>query len=271
MRVLDLRGAATSAWYDLGTWGEAPQGEPGPARDGLGVVDVDVFRSERLFDAVELRFHLRPAHDGDKPRVQRATLCVSNTTGNAELATRGARSAEPPEPALWQRRLDVPFRSQRTEDPAIAGRICSPTSVSMVLAWYGIERPTAEVAARAYDAQHDIYGGWARAVQAAFEQGLPGYVTRFSAWDGVRREIAAGRPVIVSLRAREGELAGAPYESTGGHLVVITGFDERGDVHVNDPATADPAKGVVTYSREDMERVWLDRGGVAYVLLPPGS
>ena len=66
----------------------------------------------------------------------------------------------------------------------------------------------------------------------------------------IRAEIAAGRPVIVSIRAREGELAGAPYESTGGHLIVITGFDERGDVHVNDPATADPARGIVTYSNQ---------------------
>jgi uncharacterized protein YvpB len=198
-------------------------------------------------------------------------LCVSNTTGDPSLAGWQRPSQETPEPALWQRRLDVPFRSQRTEDPAIAGRICSPTSVSMVLAYYGLERPTAAVADRAYDAEHDIYGGWARAVQAAFEEGLPGYVARFGSWDGVRREIAAGRPVIVSIRAREGELAGAPYASTGGHLIVVTGFDERGDVHVNDPATTDPRQGVVTYAREDMERVWLGKGGVAYVLLPPGS
>ena len=46
-------------------------------------------------------------------------------------------------------------------------------------------------------------------------------------------------------------------------------FDAEGNVHVNDPAAADPAEGVVTYAREDMERVWLGKGGVAYVLLPP--
>ena len=83
MRVLDLRDDVTSAWYDLGAWGQAPDGVPGPARDGLGVVDVDVFRSARTFDAVELRFRLRSAPDGRRPAVRRVALCVSNTTGDA--------------------------------------------------------------------------------------------------------------------------------------------------------------------------------------------
>jgi len=248
-----------------------PERPKGPVRDELGVVDVDVFRSERTFDAVELRFVLRAAPDGGCPRLDSAWLCVSNTTGDPDVVARFCARPEEVDPALWQRRLDVPFRSQRGEDPAIAARICSPTSVAMVLAWYGIERPTAQVAARAYDAEHDIYGGWARAVQAAFVEGAPGLVMRFASLEELYPHIAEGRPVIVSIRASEGELRGAPYPSTGGHLIVVTGFDAEGNVHVNDPAAADPAQGVVTYAREDMERVWLARGGVAYVLLPPGS
>jgi len=271
LRVWSHAEDALSAWYDLGIWGIAPEGPRAAVRDELGAVDVDVFRSERTFDAVELRFHLRPAPDGSTPKVRSVMVCVSNTQGDPELAQRFAGTPDDLPAELWQRRLDVPFRSQRTENPAIAGRICSPTSVAMVMAYYGVERPTGYMAVKTYDPEHGIYGGWARAVQAAFEEGVPGCVTRFSSLDEVRRHIAEGRPVIASIRADKGELAGAPYESTGGHLIVITGFDERGDVHVNDPATSDPAKGVTTYAREDMERVWLGRGGVAYILSRPGS
>jgi len=258
-----------SSWYDLGTWGVAPDGVPGPVRDLHGVVDVDVFRSEQVFDAVQARFALRDTDEGELPRLRRVALCVSNTTGDSGLAADHAKRPDPVSPESWQRRLDVPFRSQRSEDPAIAGRICSPTSVSMVMAYHGVERQTSYVAGRAYDAEHDLYGGWSRAVQAAFEEGVPGYVTRFGSWGEVRAEIAEGRPVIASIRAREGELRGAPYESTGGHLIVITGFDAEGDVLVNDPAASNRAEGIVKYAREDMQRVWLDRGGVAYVLQPP--
>jgi hypothetical protein len=70
----------------------------------------------------------------------------------------------------------------------------------------------------------------------------------------------------VSLRAGEGELSGAPYPSTSGHLIVIVGFDGDGDVWVNDPA-APAAKSVRRrYDREELGRAWFGHGGVAYVL-----
>ena len=35
---------------------------------------------------------------------------------------------------------------------------------------------------------------------------------------------------------------------------------------VGDPAVSDPLKGKLVYKRADMQTVWLDRGGTAYVL-----
>jgi hypothetical protein len=37
-------------------------------------------------------------------------------------------------------------------------------------------------------------------------------------------------------------------------------------VLVNDPAAANAQAGQLAYSREDLDRVWLQKGGVAYVL-----
>jgi hypothetical protein len=54
-------------------------------------------------------------------------------------------------------------------------------------------------------------------------------------------------------------------------LLVLCGFDERGDVFVNDPAAGTPELGQLTYRREQLERVWMARGGTSYVLLAPES
>ena len=37
---------------------------------------------------------------------------------------------------------------------------------------------------------------------------------------------------------------------------------------VNDPAAETAEKGMATYKREDMDKVWFARGGVGYVLMP---
>ena len=138
----------------------------------------------------------------------------------------------------------------------------------MLLEHRGVSRPTQQVADLLYDKRHDIYGNWTRAVQGAFEFGVPGYLARFGDWKAVEEQLAAGQPLVISIAAKQGELAGAPYESTAGHLLVLTGFDGQGGAHVNDPAVSDAATGARTYSRADLERVWMARGGTSYVLLP---
>ena len=256
------RGAEWSPWLYAGDWGVTPPAEPLVAFD-RGRVDVDWFRSDELWERAQYR--LTGAGD-PLPRLARFALCFSDRTdgGTPPEPVWGPRLSE----AGWQRRLEVPFRAQGAEGPELGPRICSPTSVSMLLAYRGVECPTAEVAARAYDRAHDIYGNWPRAVQAAYSYGVPGYVTRFADWYEVRRMIVQGQPLVVSIRAKEGELANAPYPSTNGHLLVLTGFDERGDVLVNDPAASGAEQGVAVYSREEMERVWMGNGGTAYVLEP---
>ena len=61
----------------------------------------------------------------------------------------------------------MPFRSQKVERKEIRGRICSPTSVSMVLAYRGVDRPTEEVAQTIFDESNRIFGNWPRAVAGA--------------------------------------------------------------------------------------------------------
>ena len=64
--------------------------------------------------------------------------------------------------------------------------------------------------------------------------------------------------------------------SSNGHLVVIVGFTESGDVVVNDPAAHTAAGVRHVYDRTQFENAWLPTsGGLVYVIhddahpLPP--
>lgn len=249
-----------SRWMHLGDWGEfAPPVAARATSCAGGRVAVDEFRGERAFRAAQVRLRARAREPGLELRVRRLTLCFSDRD-------RTVAPLAPPFARPWGRVIDVPARSQKTERPEIAGRICSPTSVAMVLAYRGVEVTTLDVAERAFDVAHDIYGNWPRNVQAAYSFGIPGYLARFGDWAHVERLVAEGTPLVLSIAVKPGQLANAPYESTPGHLVVLVGFDAEGHCVVNDPAVPDPGAARRTYRRDELETVWMRRGGTAYVL-----
>ena len=65
------------------------------------------------------------------------------------------------------------------------------------------------------------------------------------------------------------ELDGAGY-GTNGHLMVVAGFTDSGDVVVNDPAShllKDDAQVRTTYRRDQLENAWVPHsGGTVYVI-----
>lgn len=250
------------AWMHVGDWGEreyAPTLAERVVSCPAGRVDVDVFRGERAFAAAELRVRTFRRVDAGSVVVKRVSACFSDRE-------RTVAALEPLARRPLGVVLDVPMRSQKSERAEIASRICSPTSLAMLLGFRGVSVPTLEVAERAYDAAHDLYGVWPRNVQTAYSFGVPGHVARYSDWNAVERAIADGTPLVVSIAVKEGQLAGAPYATTAGHLLVLAGFDEEGNCVVNDPAAPDASTVRRTYSRGDMEVVWMRRGGTAYVL-----
>ena len=172
----------------------------------------------------------------------------------------------------WGKVLKVPERSQMVEDAKIAGDICSPTSVSMVLEFHGIDRKTADVAAAVYDHGAKIYGNWPCNTAYAHRAGAgDAYVKKCVSLCEVEAEIAADRPVVLSHRWKKGELTNAPISRSSGHLIVVVGFTKEGDVVVNDPA-ANPRKGQTirrTYKRAEIEHTWLkNAGGIVYIIHP---
>lgn len=268
IRVGRREGDFWTRFYFLGTWGRRESFKGKYLRDENGFINLDYFQSNREYDRIQYRFKLETGADGRRPVPRRVGLAYSNTLNNEALARKFRETVDPGPKEKWARRLPVPFRSQFWESPRIGSLICSPTSVSMVLEYRGEKKPTEVVADRMYDPAYKLYGNWWRAVQAAYSWGVPGYVERFGDWNAVKRYIAAGQPVIASIRINKGEMSHKPQRQSNGHLIVIVGFTENGDVLINDPVGETVEEGTAAYKREDMEKIWLGRGGVAYILQP---
>lgn len=253
---------AWTPWLPLGVYGPGeglPRSERSSPARGVRVA-TDLVCSARPATAAEVLLELR-GRSPRRPQVRALTAC---------RWLRGPPPLRLPRPSpAWGRELrGVPRRSQRVEDAAIASRICSPTSLAMVLAFHDHVLPTGAVARAVYDHGADIYGNWAFNVAYAASLGLRAAAVHCDGFDDIEREVLAGRPVVISHRYRAGELRGAPVDATDGHLIVVVGFTEEGDVIVHDPA-APPDSVRRIYAREELRRTWLERGeGIAYFIAP---
>lgn len=235
--------------------------------DAAGPVttDVDVFLTRRPVEALRLRLRLRAA---DVRGVLSAPWLLSVSAAGEPIDAVAPPGTSAAGPAARGVRLAVPALSQMTEDPAIALRVCSPASVAMVLGFWGRSVTIAALAAEIHHPGLDLYGVWPAAIRAAARRGVAGYLLRFPDWASARWCLEQGLPVIASIRYAAGELTGAAIEATTGHLVVLTGYEDD-VVLVNDPAAPDGAAVPRRYRAEELQRVWLERAGVGYVLFAP--
>lgn len=246
-----------SPWMWLGEWNVSLRPAQLVQSFDDARIEVDTFTAKTPWRALRLRVRART--DGSAPLGFELDRLTCMPTLRAARGVFGAPAAAVP-------RIAAKFRSQRDEDASIASRICSPTSLAMVLEVHGVHAATAEVARRAFDPFHDLYGNWNRAIQTATSFGVTGRLERIASWKRAEELVRGGQPLILSIAAKPGELRGAPYASTSGHLLVLSGFDEHGDALVLDPAASDAKSGEATYARTDLENVWLKRGGTTYVL-----
>jgi len=234
---------------------------PIPSRAGALASDVDVFVTPEPAEAVRLRLRFRAV---DLRGLATAPWFVSLSAWD------GARVPAAARPVSGLVRLAVPPRSQMEEDETIRHRICSPTSVAMVLDYLGERLDTRELAAAVFHPGLDLYGVWPAAIRAAGRHGVAGYLLRFPDWAAAAWCLGERLPIIASVRYAAGELTGAAIPETAGHLLVLVGYD--GDrVLVNDPAAPDRRSVERAYRLDELERVWLERSGVGYVLFRPAA
>jgi hypothetical protein len=240
-----------------------PRSEPGAGGAGLRH-EVDVLRLDPGLEADAFAVRLTLYGGPDTPVVRRLAVSITHRGRPVPDA-----AADPPLGRAVQ--LAVPARSQHAEHPDVADLVCSPTSLGMVLHFYGVDQPTPVLSEAVFDHGAEIYGNWAFNVAHAGGQGLAAVVRHFPTLGDLERELQAGHPVIISIAFGRDELPESPtVRGTAGHLLVVTGVTAGGDFYVNDP-DADPARGEPVarrYPRDRLRGAFLAHGGVGYVLTP---
>jgi len=277
---------ATSSWDTLAVWAGGDRfvrrtTDTGQA-DDLASVNVDTWVVPGGVRAYQLRVTLaRAAGQAASPSVDSVGAVSSLLPEVSDVATSRPGVAR----GIV---LDVPRYSQmvhRGHYPEYGGggeAWCSPTSTSMVLGYYdalpaaptyswvpaGHVDPWVDHAARmTYDADYAGTGNWPFNTAYAASQTGHAFVTRLRSLREAERFIAAGIPLVASIAFGRGGLSGAPISASAGHLLVIVGFTDTGDVVVNDPAATTRAGVRRTYDRGQFEDAWIPTsGGTVYVI-----
>ena len=208
-------------------------------------VDVDVIRSTQPFDGIEVR----AGRVDFKALAFAAPLHLS-----ASMPYLGEACI-----------LDVPARTQYVLEEERGW--CSPTAVSMINAYHGIDYGVAYTARGVFDRAYNGTGNWAFNVAFSGTLGLRAAVVYLRNLDHAQRFIEAGLPLAISYGWSDGELAGAPLDHSDGHLAVLRGFTANGDCAMNDPAAPNIR---VVYPRAAVERIWQRNKCVAYAIAPVG-
>lgn len=290
-------GSGQTGWYVMGRWaaddGAFHRTSVGGQSDTNGTVDVDTFVAAGSLTSWQLRVTLyRPAGSTDTPS-------LASVGAMASALPKSKPTPSSPGSAAGTV-LEVPGYSQQIH----AGQYpqwngggeawCSPTSSSMVLAFWGTgptpddyswvdpsyADPWVDYAARnTFDYQYDGCGNWPFNAAYAGRYGLDGFVTRLRSLTEAESFITAGIPLVLSLSFSKSQIPGLDY-STNGHLLVLVGFDASGDPVLNDPNSADDASVRKPVPRADFESAWLtSSGGIVYVMhqastplpTPPGQ
>jgi hypothetical protein len=231
-------------------------------------VHVDNLVLDRPASSFKIRAKLQSfsLDKGINPIIRRIAIAVSGQVNDADQFAKLSRPVKIE--GDWRRDLGVPFRPQGDGYKSFAGVICSPTSTSMVLQYFGVNRTTDENALAIYDPENDMFGNWGRNIARAGDLGMDAWLDRFRNWDKVKSYIANGQPLIANIRFKAGEFPSNVQKATAGHLIVIRGFTKDGDVIVNDPASRDKGNGVI-YKANELAKAWFENsGGVGYVIHP---
>nr|WP_312578195.1 C39 family peptidase [Sedimentibacter sp.] len=155
---------------------------------------------------------------------------------------------------------NVPMISQLASGHKDSHSICSPTSLTMVLKYYGIPVELDDVTNGTFDTGSELYGNWPQNSAYAGEQGMRAYTKKCVSINAVKNLIAKDIPVVASVVSKEKEeLDGAISAFPSGHLMVVIGFkivDGEEYIVVNDPAANTDEEVRKYYKLDQWIKVW---------------
>ena len=261
-----LGAGRSTDFYSLGRWTR----HPGPARGS--VVDQQDAEAEVLTDILRLRVPARSLQirclqepgDGDASHLKFLAVALVSPGFPSRSRTGSVASAIGP--------LPVPQRCQL--DFSSGDAWCSPTCVSMVLAYWAdrVDRPELaidgeDVAMGVDDPNWPGTGNWS--FNMAYVGSLPGVraqVARLGGVEDLEAWLRLGVPVAASVAY--GVLKTGTREEDDGHLVVVTGIMTDGAVVLNDPGSRlEPTRMV---ARDRFAAAWAASRNTVYVIHPAG-
>lgn len=208
------------------------------------VIETDVLTSSQPFDGIEVRAE----------GVRFDLLALATPVHGEPSAPGGAIE------------LDVPGRSQYVFEHERGW--CSPTTLSMLNAFYGHDFDVPGTARAVFDSAYNGTGNWAFNMAFSGSLGLHAVAAYLRNLEHAAAFLRAGIPLALSYSWGGDELPGAPIEHSDGHLVVLRGFDADGDCIVNDPASPNLTE---VYPRDAIERIWMRNKGVAFIVARQGT
>lgn len=175
----------------------------------------------------------------------------------------------------------VPKVSQWNVKHKRAKDFCSPTSMTMVLAYFykkglfnrftnNLEGYVKTIAPRVHDDSYlDIYGAWPLNVAQAFNTSggsLYCSVERLTGFEELYEYINKKIPIAVSIR---GYIRGGFKRYDNGHFVVVVGWNnKRKTILCVDPAFVTEKTMLRAYNLKDFMKAWGTSRNLAYVMLP---
>lgn len=203
-------------------------------------------------------------------RLPNYTTVLNAEAPNSWTGTASNPSQPPSDPYPWSRTLTVPYTAQPD------GYTCGPTSLRMVMAYFGTWYSVSTIANyMASIGDSPYYDGVApdTIVTAAKHYGFSGATVKYG-WDVLKNYIASGEPVIAHLYISANNYpryypSNSPaYSSyTGGHYVVVVGLKADDNGNVLYVVVHDPAKGdYVKYTASSFDSAWSNKSRRLVVL-----
>lgn len=161
---------------------------------------------------------------------------------------------------------DVPFLYQR-EVPMIGSSICSPTSITMLLKFFGYSFQTFDkyehryYALKCKDYGHNIFGNWVYSTSLASTFGAISYVEYMYSVDDLLYYLSNYGPLAICVKG----LMKSNYKTydTKGHLLVLVGYkiEDNNIIFISNDPNVDHKN--IEYSYDNIKEVWRN---VAYIL-----
>ena len=253
--------------YTMGVWSPNPARHPRHCvldqADSDGDVSTDTLKMRTPCERFQARLTLG-SDDNRKPTVKFLGIALTDTTLKPPVL--------PPNQAVWGTTLPVPERSQMVYPHG--GVLCSPTTVSMIMAFWAdklrrpeLDRDVPDIEKAIYDSNWKGTGNWPfNTAYAGSYRGLRAYVARMTDLSELEAWIDKGIPVGLSLCYNRLRGKG---ETSNGHLVVCVGFTEAGDPIINDPGTSQNVRKV--FPRKNLVWAWKYSENAAYLIYPEGA